>query len=121
MIMRKVNLEEKFGLVDELWSPKIVGRVGDCHLKLGRIKGEFIWHRHDNEEEAFWVQKGRLCLQFRDGETWLEPGELLVIPKGVEHRPVAPEEVWIMMIEPVGTLNTGDVVNERTKQDPEWI
>ena len=119
--MQKVNLDEKFGLINELWSPKIVGQVNDCHLKLGRIKGEFIWHKHDNGDEAFWVQKGRMCLQFRDRGVWLNSGELMVVPKGVEHRPVAPEEAWIFMIEPVGTLNTGDTVNERTKQDPEWI
>ena len=119
--VEKVNLEEKFGVIKDMWSPKIAGRVNDCHLKLVKVEGEFIWHRHENEDEAFWVHKGRLCLQFRGREIWLEPGEFLVVPKGVEHRPAAPDGAWVMVIEPVGTLNTGEVINERTRQDPEWI
>ena len=114
---RKINIAEKFGLIHEQWSPKLIGQVNDTDIKLVRLQGEFIWHHHDNEDELFLVIAGRLLMQFRDGEEWLGPGECIIVPRGVEHRPVAPEEVQLMLIEPRGTLNTGNVVNERTVQE----
>jgi mannose-6-phosphate isomerase-like protein (cupin superfamily) len=123
-MIKKVNLVEKFGLFSELWSPKIVGEVNDAHVKIGRLKGEFIWHRHEVEDEMFFVVKGNLVIRVRDPEERdisLAEGELVIIPKGIEHMPVSREESWIMMIEPKGTLNTGDVTSDRTVEEPEWI
>jgi mannose-6-phosphate isomerase-like protein (cupin superfamily) len=91
-----------------------VAQVNDTDVKLVKLQGEFVWHHHDREDELFLVVKGRLLMQFRDREEWIEEGEFIVVPHGVEHRPVAPEEVHLMLIEPRGTLNTGNVVNERT-------
>jgi mannose-6-phosphate isomerase-like protein (cupin superfamily) len=110
----KINIAEKFGTFHEHWSPRLVGRVNDTDVKLARLQGEFVWHHHEHEDEMFLVIKGRLLMQFRDREEWIEPGEFIVVPRGVEHRPVAPEEVELMLIEPAGTLNTGNIVNERT-------
>ena len=118
--MDKVNLLEKFALFTEQWSPKIVGRVGDMHIKLGRIQGEFEWHSHADEEELFFVVEGRMVLKFRDKDVVLEPGEFITVPRGVEHMPVSEGETKIMMIEPVGTVNTGDNESERTVE-PEWL
>lgn len=119
--IRKVNLAEKFSQLRELWSPRLVGRVNETDVKLARLKGEFTWHQHADEDELFLVIEGRLLLEFRDGAVWLEAGELLVVPRGVEHRPVAPEEVLVMLVEPRGTLNTGNVRNERTIESVERI
>ena len=113
--MTKVNLTEKFASFTEHWSPKVVGRVNDCDVKLVKLQGEFVWHHHELEDELFLVLKGRLLMEFRDHSEWIEAGEFIVVPHGVEHRPVAPEEVHLMLFEPHGTLNTGNVVNERTK------
>ena len=113
----KVNLAEKFGLFDEHWSPRLVGTVNDTDVKLVKLQGEFVWHHHETEDELFLVTKGRLLMQFRDHEEWIEVGEFIVVPHGVEHRPVAPEEVHLILIEPRGTLNTGNVTNERTVHD----
>lgn len=112
--MSKVNLAEKLSRFDEHWSPRLVAQVNETDVKLVKLQGEFVWHHHDREDELFLVLKGRLLMQFRDREEWIEPGEFIVVPHGVEHRPVAPEEVHLMLIEPRGTLNTGNVVNERT-------
>ena len=112
----KVNLNEKLARFSEHWSPKLVAQVNDMDIKLVKIQGEFVWHHHDAEDELFLVLEGRLLMQFRDREEWIEPGEFIVVPRGVEHRPVAPQEAHIMLIEPRGTLNTGNVVNERTVQ-----
>ncbi len=112
----KVNLNEKLARFSEHWSPKLVAQVNDMDIKLVKIRGEFVWHHHDGEDELFLVLEGRLLMQFRDREEWIEPGEFIVVPRGVEHRPVAPQEAHIMLIEPRGTLNTGNVVNERTVQ-----
>jgi mannose-6-phosphate isomerase-like protein (cupin superfamily) len=112
--MTKVNIAEKLSLFDAHWKPKLVGRINDTDVKLVKIQGEFVWHHHDHEDELFLVLKGRLLMQFRDREEWIEEGEFIVVPHGVEHRPVAPDEVHLMLIEPAGTLNTGNVVNERT-------
>ena len=119
--MNKVNLAEKFGMFSEHWSPKVVGRVQDCDVKLAKLLGEFEWHHHPEEDEMFLVVKGRLVIKFRDQDVSLNEGELLVVPKGVEHLPVADEEVWIMLVEPAGTLNTGNTVSARTVAEPESI
>lgn len=114
--MNKINLTQKFSLFNDLWSPKIVGELNDSHIKLVKLKGEFDWHHHENEDELFFVVKGQLLIKFRDSEVSLEEGELIVIPKGVDHLPIAEEEVHVILIEPKGTLNTGNVVTEKTKQ-----
>lgn len=119
--MEVINLREKLSRIDGVWSPRIVGQVNDVHVKLARIRGEFDWHHHADEDEMFLVISGRFLMQFRDREVWLEEGEMLVVPRGVEHRPVAEEECHILMVEPAGTVNTGNVVTEKTVAQPEWI
>jgi mannose-6-phosphate isomerase-like protein (cupin superfamily) len=114
MTPEKVNLAEKFSRFNEVYKPKIAGEVNDAYIKLVKLKGEFLWHHHDNEDELFLVVKGRMQMRFRDGDVWVEPGEFIIVPRGVEHMPVAPEEVQVMLIEPKTTLNTGNVQNERT-------
>lgn len=120
-MIKKVNLKEKFNLFSEQWNPKIIAELNGQHLKLARLQGEFIWHRHAAEDELFLVQKGRLTIQLCDGELTLEEGEFAVVPAGVEHRPVAEEEVLVLLLEPVSTVNTGDVSDEHTRLQPEWI
>jgi len=119
--MQKVNLTEKLNLIDEYWSPKLVGEINDQVVKLAKLKGEFTWHKHDAEDEMFLVLHGRLLIKFRDQEFTLEGGEFLIVPRGVEHKPVAEEEVHIMLVEPATTINTGDVRNELTKDNIERI
>src|SRR5688500_18600306 len=119
--MKKVSLADKFERFHDHWHPRIVAELNDAQVKVVKLQGEFHWHHHENEDELFLVMKGRLCIEFRTSEVWLGPGELMVVPKGVEHRPVAPEEVHLVLIEPRGTLNTGNVGNERTIEDPEWL
>lgn len=119
--MRKVNLRDKLALFDERWSPRIVGQVNDVQVKVAKLEGAFPWHTHDEEDELFLVLEGRLTLELRDRAVVLEAGEFLVVPRGVEHRPVAEEEVHVVLIEPATTLNTGNVRNERTVAAPEWI
>lgn len=118
--MDKVNIAEKFSLFDDHWKPRIAGELNDSHVKLVKLKGEFVWHHHDNEDELFLVVKGRLLMQFRDQNVWIEEGEFLIVPRGVEHCPLAPEEVHVILLEPKSTLNTGNVQNERTVE-AEWI
>ena len=113
-LMSKVNIADKLSRFQDHWSPKLVAQVNDADVKLVKLQGEFVWHHHELEDELFLVLKGRLLMQFRDREEWIGEGEFIVVPHGVEHRPVAPEEVHLMLIEPRGTLNTGNVVNERT-------
>jgi mannose-6-phosphate isomerase-like protein (cupin superfamily) len=119
--MPKVNLSEKFGLIREYWSPKIAGQLNGQYVKLAKFKGEFVWHQHANEDELFLVTQGTLTIQLRDADVTLAEGEFFIVPAGVEHRPVAPEEVHALMLEPISTLNTGNVTNERTLKDLEWI
>jgi mannose-6-phosphate isomerase-like protein (cupin superfamily) len=119
--LEPVSLREKFAAFSELWSPKIVGRVNDVLVKVVKLQGEFPWHVHEAEDELFLVVRGQLRLQFRDGERVVGEGEFLVVPRGVEHRPVADAEVHVVLIEPAGTVNTGNLRNERTVEDPEWI
>jgi mannose-6-phosphate isomerase-like protein (cupin superfamily) len=120
-MIEKVNLAEKFSLFDEPWSPKIVAELNNAYVKVVKLEGEFVWHHHDDEDELFWVVSGRLRMELRDGDVILEPGELLVVPKGVEHRPVAEGETHVVLIEPKTTLNTGNVRNERTVGELERI
>lgn len=110
----KITIADKLEQIDQHWSPRLVAQINDTDVKLVKLQGEFIWHHHDVEDEMFLVLKGRLLMQFRDREEWIGEGEFIVVPHGVEHRPVAPEEVHLMLIEPHGTLNTGNVVNDRT-------
>ncbi len=110
----KVNLQEKLARFEEHWSPKIVGEVNDAYVKLVKFQGEFVWHHHEAEDEMFLVLKGRLLMKFRDREVRVEPGEFIIVPRGVEHLPVAEEEAHVMLFEPKSTLNTGNVQNERT-------
>jgi mannose-6-phosphate isomerase-like protein (cupin superfamily) len=120
--MQKVNLGEKFALFDDHWSPKIVGELNDSYVKLAKFAGEFIWHKHDNEDELFLVIKGKLQIKLRgERKIQLGPGELTIIPKGVEHLPIADEEAHVVLLEPKTTLNTGDVSNRRTVDQLEWI
>jgi mannose-6-phosphate isomerase-like protein (cupin superfamily) len=119
--MDKVNLAEKFGLFDEHWSPKIAGELNDSYVKLAKIKGEFVWHHHENEDELFLVVKGRLLMKLRDRDVWVDEGEFIIVPRGVEHKPVAEEEVHIVLLEPKTTVNTGNVQDERTITEEEWI
>jgi len=118
--MEKVNLAQKLTLFNEHWNPKIVGELNDSYVKVVKVQGEFVWHHHEEEDELFFVLNGRLLIQFRDRDVWLDEGEFLVVPRGVEHKPVAPEEVHIMLLEPKTVVNTGNVRNEKTAE-LEWI
>jgi len=121
MALTKVNLAEKFSRFRDTFSPKIAGELNDCYVKLAKVKGEFVWHQHQAEDEMFLVVKGRLTVRLRDGDVTLEPGEFLIVPRGVEHCPVADEETHIVLLEPKTTLNTGDVRNQRTVEKLERI
>jgi GrpB-like predicted nucleotidyltransferase (UPF0157 family)/mannose-6-phosphate isomerase-like protein (cupin superfamily) len=117
----KVNLREKLALFQEHWSPKIVGELNGQHVKLVKFQGEFLWHQHEHEDELFLVLKGRFRMEYRDRHVWLGEGEFLIVPRGVEHRPVAEEEASVLLFEPGSTLNTGNVRSERTIEQPEQI
>jgi mannose-6-phosphate isomerase-like protein (cupin superfamily) len=119
--METVNLAEKFGKFTELWKPKIIGELNESYVKAVKFKGEFVWHHHENEDELFFVVKGRFRMRFRDRDVWIHPGEFIIVPKGVEHMPVADEECHVVLLEPKTTLNTGNVVNERTVPQLERI
>lgn len=117
MLPNVVNLASKFALFDDAWSPKIVGELNDSFVKVAKLKGEFVWHHHQDEDELFLVVKGHLKIRLRDGEVDLRPGEFVIIPKGVEHLPVADEEAHVVLLEPKSTLNTGNVRSGRTVED----
>jgi mannose-6-phosphate isomerase-like protein (cupin superfamily) len=119
--MDKVNLLEKFGLFYDHWSPKVVGELNGQQVKLAKLHGEFVWHHHEHEDELFLVVKGGFDMEFRDKTVQLAEGEFLIVPKGVEHKPVAKEEVWVLLFEPATTLNTGNVVEGRTKEQLDRI
>lgn len=123
--IRVVNLEEKFSSFDEYWSPRIAGEINDTYVKLAKLSGEFMWHKHDNEDEMFLVVKGVLRMKIRENgserEVVIHPGEYLIVPKGMEHLPIADEEAHVVLLEPKSTLNTGDIVNERTRAEPQSI
>jgi mannose-6-phosphate isomerase-like protein (cupin superfamily) len=118
--VQKVNLSGKLDLFPDLWSPKVVAAVNEFHVKLVKLEGEFVWHSHEAEDELFLVLHGRLRIQFREHEVTLGPGELVVVPHGVEHRPVADDEVHVLLLEPKTTVNTGTAGGERTRE-VEWI
>jgi mannose-6-phosphate isomerase-like protein (cupin superfamily) len=119
--MSKVNIEEKLALFNEQWQPKIVGELNGQYVKLVKFQGPFVWHHHDNEDEMFLVVKGRFRMEYEDHSEWIEEGEFTIVPRGVEHRPVAEEETHVMLFEPVSTLNTGNIENERTVAELETI
>ena len=116
-----IDLREKVAAIDEHWSPRIVAELNGQHVKLVKFRGEFVWHHHDHEDELFLVHRGRFRMEFRDRTVDLGPGEMIVVPRGVEHRPVADEEVEVVLFEPAGTLNTGNVIGERTVHEPARI
>lgn len=118
--MDVINLSQKFNLFTEYWSPRIVGELNESHVKLAKLKGEFVWHQHEKEDELFLVIKGTLVIKLRDRDLTVHEGEFVIIPRGVEHCPVADEEVHVMLLEPKSTVNTGDQVNERTVE-AKWI
>jgi mannose-6-phosphate isomerase-like protein (cupin superfamily) len=119
--MNKVNLAQKFSLFQDYWNPKIVGELNDSYVKLVSLKGEFVWHHHETEDELFLVVKGRLLIKLRDRDIFLDEGEFVIIPRGVEHLPIAEEEVHVLLLEPKTTLNTGNVRDEKTVDNVEWI
>lgn len=116
--MHKVNVAEKLTRFSEHWSPRIVGELNGQHVKLVKLLGEFVWHHHDDEDELFYVVKGRLVMRLYGGDITIDAGEFLIVPKGVEHQPVAEEEVHVLLFEPATTVNTGNVRNERTVERP---
>ena len=113
--MHKVNIAEKLTLFNDYCNPRIIGELNGQHVKAVKLNGEFIWHKHDNEDELFMVMKGTLFMELRDKTITINEGEFLIVPRGIQHKPVAKEEVHILLFEPAGTLNTGEVQNERTK------
>ena len=121
MNYQPINFQEKLSKFSEHWSPRNIAQMNDYHFKIAKIEGEFIWHDHPETDEVFIVLKGQLEIQLREGKVVLSEGEMFVVPKGVAHKPFAQEECHILLIEPVGTLNTGDVVNERTAANDVWI
>jgi mannose-6-phosphate isomerase-like protein (cupin superfamily) len=119
--MEKVSLAKKFELFDEYWSPKIVGELNGQHVKLAKLKDQFVWHRHEEEDELFLVVKGRLTMKLREGDITLEAGEFLVVPRRTEHCPLAEEEAHVLLFEPVETKHTGDVRSEKIVESQDWI
>ena len=119
--MEKVNLAQKFAMFSEHWSPKIVGELNGQEIKIAKIQGEFVWHHHEDADELFMVIEGALTIKLPDEDVNLQEGEFLIVPRGVEHKPVAEREAHILMLEPAGTLNTGNVQSERTVQNVERI
>jgi mannose-6-phosphate isomerase-like protein (cupin superfamily) len=117
----RIDLAEKLASFDERWSPRIVAELNGQHVKLAKLEGEFVWHSHAEEDELFLVLKGLLTIELRDGPVVLGPGQMAVVPRGMDHRPVADGEVHVLLFEPAGTLNTGDVRNERTVEEPKRI
>jgi len=116
-----INLRDKFGRIGEHWQPRVVAEMNDYQFKLAKIQGEFVWHKHDDTDEGFIVVDGRMQLEFRDGKVELNAGEMYVVPRGVEHKPIAENECAIMLVEPRGTVNTGDAGGERTAPNDVWI
>lgn len=119
--MHKVNILEKLGVFNDYWSPKIIGELNGQYVKLAKFKGEFVWHKHENEDEMFLVIAGILKIEFRDKTVILNPGEFIIVPRGIEHKPVAEEEVSVMLFEPATTLNTGNIDNDLTKKKLERL
>lgn len=115
MPIEKVNIREKLNLFSDHWNPRVIGELNGQQVKAAKLKGEFVWHHHENEDEMFLVVKGTLIMEFRDEKVEVKEGEFIIVPKKVEHRPVAEDEVEILLFEPASTLNTGNIVNEKTK------
>jgi mannose-6-phosphate isomerase-like protein (cupin superfamily) len=121
MNYQPINFQEKLTKFSQHWSPRIIAQMNDYHFKIVKIEGEFVWHDHPETDEVFIILKGQLEIQFRDEKVSLKQGEMFVVPKGLEHKPVAEQECHILLVEPAGTVNTGDVVNERTAANDVWI
>jgi mannose-6-phosphate isomerase-like protein (cupin superfamily) len=119
--IKKVNLAKAFASFSDHWSPRIAGELNDSYIKLCKVQGEFVWHHHDDEDELFLIVRGRLNMRFRDHDVWLDPGEFIIVPRGVVHMPVAPDGCELILMEPKSTLHTGNVVNERTVKDLQRI
>ena len=119
--MDKINIQQKLSLFNDHWNPRVVGELNGQHVKLVKFKGEFVWHKHDHEDEMFLVLSGGFNMEFRDKVVTLNENEFLIVPRGVEHRPVAEEEVAVLLFEPVSTLNTGDILNDLTRSELERI
>jgi mannose-6-phosphate isomerase-like protein (cupin superfamily) len=120
-MVEKVNFQEKFASFSEIWAPRIIGELNGQHVKAVKMNGEFLWHHHDNEDEMFLVVKGKLTMEFRDKIVEVKEGEFIIVPRKTEHRPIAEKEVEVILFEPASTVNTGNIVNERTKQQLEKI
>jgi mannose-6-phosphate isomerase-like protein (cupin superfamily) len=120
-MLKKTNMRQTFARIEDHWNPRLAGEVNDCFVKLVKLKGEFVWHHHEHEDELFLVVKGKLLMKLRDGDVEVNEGEFIIIPKGVEHLPVAEEEVHVLLFEPKSTLNTGNVVGARTVKNLEWL
>lgn len=121
MPMEKINLAEKLALFTDHWNPRVVGELNGQHVKLAKFQGAFVWHKHDDEDELFLVLEGQFTMEFRDRKVELQEGEFLIVPRGVEHRPVAADEVSVLLFEPAGTLNTGDQTGALTRDTLDWI
>lgn len=121
MNITAINLQEKLAGFSDHWSPRIIAQMNDYHFKLSKFQGEFVWHAHDDTDEVFIVLDGEMSIEFRDGKVDLKAGEMIVVPKKVEHKPFAEDECKIMLVEPAGTINTGDAGGERTAEDNVWI
>ena len=119
--MEKINISQKLAQFKDHWNPRIIGELNQQHVKLAKLKGEFIWHKHDDEDEMFLVLKGTLKIEFRDRTETIQENEIIIVPKGVEHKPIAEQEVSIMLFEPATTINTGDLDNERTRKNLEYL
>jgi mannose-6-phosphate isomerase-like protein (cupin superfamily) len=121
MNYRPIHLSKKLNQFSDYWAPKIIAQLNNYHFKLVKFKGDFVWHKHQETDEAFIVLQGEMCIQFRDGEVSLESGEMFIVPKGVEHKPLAEQECHVMLIEPVGVVNTGDAGGGFTADNDVWI
>ena len=119
--MEKVNLQQKFSLFNDYWNPKVVGELNGQQVKLVKLQGEFVWHKHEEEDELFFVIKGSFTMGLRERNIEISEGEFLIVPRGVEHRPIAEKEVWVMLFEPASTLNTGNVMDEKTRLNLEKL
>lgn len=119
--MDKINIQQKFSMFNDHWSPRIIGELNGQHVKLAKVKGEFVWHDHKDEDELFFIVKGKLRIEFRDKTVELSEGEMIIVPKGVEHKPVGEGDVWLMLFEPAATKHTGEVESELTVREQGWI
>jgi mannose-6-phosphate isomerase-like protein (cupin superfamily) len=121
MEFKPINIKDKLAKFSDQWSPKIISQMNNYHFKLVKFRGEFIWHKHDDTDEVFIVLNGKMSIDFRDGKVIMKRGELFVVPKGVEHKPYAEKECKVMLVEPAGTINTGDTGGDLTAEDNVWI